>query len=112
MHRAICAGLFLAVSIQAQSPVTNTQLFVAVRPEAALAWQGNATVVAKARLAPGAQARVWADQSCAAPGPASYLISASGSYAISITDIDGVDKPMVCMSSTDGTLNASLAALH
>ena len=94
------------------SPVTTTQLAVDVRPEAALAWQGDTVVLVKARLAPGTQARVWADDACGAPATGLQMISASGTVAIELANIGGAGKALVCLASSDGRINASLAALH
>jgi hypothetical protein len=92
--------------------VSSAQVLVDVRPEATLAWQGDSAVLVKARLAPGTQARVWADESCGAPIAASQVVSTSGTVVIQIAAIDGTGKPLVCLSSSDGRISASLAALR
>ena len=113
LKRAIVTGLLFMVGSWAQhSPVTTTQLAVDVRPEAALAWQGDTVVLVKARLAPGTQARVWADDACGAPATGLQMISASGTVAIELANIGGAGKALVCLASSDGRINASLAALH
>src|ERR1700675_1375924 len=113
LKRAIVTGLLFMVGSWAQhSPGTTTQLAVDVRPEAALAWQGDTVVLVKARLAPGTQARVWADDACGAPATGLQMISASGTVAIELANIGGAGKALVCLASSDGRINASLAALH
>jgi hypothetical protein len=113
LKRSIVIGLLFVVAGWAQhSSVTTTQLAVDVRPEAALAWHGDTLVLVKARLAPGTQARVWADDTCGVPTADSQMISASGTVAIELVNIDGARKPLVCLASSDGRINASLAALH
>ena len=112
LKRIPVVALLCAVGGFAQSStVSSAQLAVDVRPEATLTWQGNSTVLVKARLAPGTQARVWADQSCGAPTAMSQVIPASGTIVIQLADIDGAGKPMVCLSSSDGRLSVNLAAL-
>jgi hypothetical protein len=110
---AICIGLLFAVSSLAQSSsVTSGQLVVDVRPEAVLVWQSDSAVLVRARLMPGTQVRVWADESCGAPTAAAQVVSASGTVVIQLAVIDGSGKPLVCLSSSDGKLSANLAALH
>jgi hypothetical protein len=106
-------GLLSAVGGFAQSSsVSSAQLAVDVRPEATLAWQGDSTVLVKARLAPGTQARIWADESCGTPTATSQVISASGTAMIPIADLDGAGKPVICLSTSDGRLSLNLAALR
>ena len=113
LKRIIAVTLLGAVGGFAQSSsVSSAQLAVDVRPEAVLSWQGDNTLLVKARLAPGTQARVWADESCGAPTAASQVISASGTVVIQLADIDATGKPMVCLSSSDGRLSVNLAALR
>lgn len=113
LKRSIVIGVLFVVAGWAQhSSVMTTQLAVEVRPEAALAWQGDSVVLVKARLAPGTQARVWAGDTCGDPTPDSQMISASGIVAIELANMGGAGKPLVCLSSSDGRINASLAALH
>jgi hypothetical protein len=113
LKRIIVVTLLCAVGGFAQSSsVSSAQLTVDVRPEAVLSWQGDNTLLVKARLAPGTQARVWADESCGTPTAASQVIQASGVIVIQLADIDGAGKPMVCLSSSDGRLSVNLAALH
>ena len=113
LKRSIVIGLLFVVAGWAQhSPVTTTQLAVDVRPEAALAWQGDSIVLVKARLATGTQARVWADDTCGAPTADSQTISASGTVVIELANIGGTGKPLVCLSSSDGKVNANLAVPH
>jgi hypothetical protein len=113
LKKAICCGFLFAVCGLAQSSsVTYTQVIVDVRPEGALAWQGDSVVFVKVRLAPGTQARVWADESCGAPAVSSQVLPASGMLAINLAAIDGVGKAMVCLSSSDGRISASLPAIH
>ena len=112
LKKATFIGFLFAVCGLAQSlSVANTQVIVDVHPEATLTWQGDAAVLVKARLAPGTQARVWTDQSCGAPTAAARVISASSTVVIQLTDLGGTGK-LVCLSSSDGRLNATLAALH
>ncbi len=108
--RAVSIGFAFAIGCLAQSaPVSGTRLVVEVRPEAALAWQGDSAVVVKVRLALGTQARVWAGESCGAtPADAVQTITASGIYTIPLTTIDGPGKPAVCLSSSDARLNVIL----
>ena len=111
--RSIVIGLLFVVAGWAQhSSVMTTQVAVDVRPEAALAWQGDSVVLVKTRLAPGTQARVWADFTCGAPTADSQVVAASGTVAIELANIGGAGKPLVCLASSDGRINASLAALH
>jgi len=113
LKRITLIALLSAVGGFAQSSsVSSAQLAVDVRPEATLTWQGDSTVLVKARLAPGTQARIWADESCGAPTATSQVISASGTFVIPIADIDGTGKPVVCLSSSDGRLSVNLAALR
>src|SRR5579864_315710 len=99
---AICIGLLFAVCGLAQSSsVTSAQVVVEIRPEATLAWQGDGVVLVTARLAPGTQARVWADESCSAPPATSQVLSASGAFAIQLASLDGAGKPLVCLASSD-----------
>ena len=97
----LALGLLFAGSAWSESK--NAQLVVQVRPEAALAWQGNSAVLVKVRLTPGAQAKVWAGDSCGAPPVGARLIPASGTYTIPLSTIDGDGKAMVCLSSQGGT---------
>ena len=109
--RAVVIGLLFVVAAWAQSFSANSaQIVVDVRPEAALGWQRNSTVLVKVRLAPGAQARVWAGESCGAVGDDAQVISASGTIPIELGSINGEGKLLVCLTSTDGRLNVSLAA--
>ena len=111
--KATCIGfLFAAYGLAQSSSVANTQIMVDVRPEAILTWQGDSAVLVKARLATGTQARVWADQSCLTPTAASQVISASSTVVIQLADIGGTGKPVVCLSSSDRRISATLAALH
>jgi hypothetical protein len=113
LKRAIVIGLLFVVAGWAQhSSVTTTQLSVDVRPEAALAWQGDSVVLVKARLAPGTQARVWTDDTCGAPAAGAQLVSTSGTVAIDLADIGGAVKALVCLASSDGRINASLPGHH
>src|SRR5437660_1215585 len=113
LKRIIVVTLLCAVGGFAQSSsVSSAQLSVDVRPEATLTWQGDSTVLVKARLAMGTQARVWADESCGAPTTASQVISRSGTVVIQLADIGGAGRPIVCLSSSDGRLSVNLAALH
>jgi hypothetical protein len=113
LKRAIVTGLLFVVAGWAQhSSVTTTQLAVDVRPEAALAWQGDSVVLVKVRVAPGTQARVWTDDTCGAPTTGSQMISASGTVAIELANIGGAGKALVCLAFSDGRINASLSALH
>src|SRR4029077_12907517 len=96
LKRLTVVALLCAVGGFAQSSsVSSAQLTVDVRPEAVLSWQGDNTLLVKARLAPGTQARVWADESCGAPTATSQVIQASGVSVIQLADIDGAGKPMV-----------------
>ena len=109
--RITLIALLSAVGGFAQSSsLSSAQLAVDVRPEGTLTWQGDSMVLVKARLAPGTQARVWADQSCGAPIATSQVISASGSVVIQLADIDGMGKPVICLSTSDGRLSLNLAA--
>src|SRR5713226_9153649 len=100
LKEAACFGLLLAGLGSAQSSsVSSAQLAVDVRPEATLTWQGDSTVLVKARLAPGTQVRVWADESCGAPIATSQVIPASGTVVIPIADLGGTGKPVICLSS-------------
>jgi hypothetical protein len=114
LKNAIVLGFLFALSGLAQlSSASSAQMVVDVRPEAALAWQGNSMVLIKVRLAPGTQARVWAAESCGVPaGDGAQMISASGTVAIELSTIGGEGMPLVCLSSSDGRLSASLAALR
>jgi hypothetical protein len=113
LKRLTVVVLLCAIGGFAQSSsVSSAQLAVDVRPEATLAWQGNSTVLVKARLSSGTQARIWADLSCGAPTTTSQVIPASGTIVIQLADIDGAGKPMVCLSSSDGRLSVSLANLR
>ena len=113
LKRAIVTGfLVVAAGLAQSSPVSSAQIFVDVRPEVALAWQGDRVLLVKIRLAPGTQARVWADDTCGAPTKGSQVIPASGALAIELANIGGAGKPVVCLASTDGRLSSSLPALH
>ena len=113
LKRITLVALLCTVGGFAQSSsVSSAQLAVDVRPEAALAWQGDSTVLVKARLAPGTQARIWAGESCGAPTAMSQVISGSGIVVIQLADIDGMGKPVVCLSSSDGRLSVNIAALR
>jgi hypothetical protein len=113
LKRITLVALVCAVGGFAQSSsVSSAQLVIDVRPEATLTWQGVSTVLGKARLAPGTQARVWADESCGAPTAMSQVISASGTVVIQLADINGTGKPVICLSSSDGRLSLNLAALR
>jgi hypothetical protein len=83
---------------------------VHVRSEAALAWQGDAVVMVKVRLAPGTHMTVWAEDSCRGPSVNSQIIPASGTYAIPLGRIGGSGNATVCLSSNDG-LQALLRVL-
>jgi hypothetical protein len=114
LKQVIVVGFLFALGGLAQSShVSSARIAVDVRPEAALAWQGNNTVLVKVRLAPGMQVSVWAGESCASPTvDSAQVVSASGTVAIDIATLGGAGKPLVCLSSSDGRLTASLAALH
>jgi hypothetical protein len=113
LKRITLVALLCTVGGFAQSSsVSSAQLAVDVRPEAALAWQGDSTVLVKARLAPGTQARIWADESCGAPTATSQVISTSSTVMIPIADLDGTGKPVICLSTSDGRISVSLAALR
>ena len=113
LKRTIIMGLlFVAAGWAQASSVSSAQMFVDVRAAAALAWQGDSVVLVKVRLAPGTQARVWADDTCGAATASARVVSSSGTVAIGLATIDGAGKPMVCLSSSDGRISASLTALH
>ena len=110
---AVSFGLLFATFGFAQSLTTSSaQLFVDIRPEVVLAWQGDDAVLVKARLAPGSQARVWADEVCGAPTATAQVVSASGTVTIQLAAIEGLGKSLVCLSTSDGRLSASLPAVR
>jgi hypothetical protein len=110
--RASAIGFALCFSSFAQSsPPANARLIIQVRPEAALAWQGDAAVLVKVRLVPGALLTIWQEDSCSAPLAGGHVISASGIYTIQLGSIGGFRKANVCVSSNDGVLRAFLPGL-
>ena len=96
-------------SFAQSSSHANVRLVVEIHQEASLEWQGDSEVLVKVRLAPRTQARLWAADSCVTHGQSGYSISSSGTYTIPLSVIDGVGKPMVCLSSSDRRLTAHLA---
>ena len=92
------------------SSVTNVQLVVQVRSEAAVAWKGENVVLVKVRLASGTQVKVWAEDSCGSPSPSGHVIAASGTRSIPLGEIDGFGKANVCLASTDGSIRTFLLA--
>lgn len=112
LKRAICIGFLFAVcGLSQSSSLSSAQVTVNVRPEAALSWLGDAAVTLKARLAPGTQATVWADDSCSVPAAGAQVISGSGTYTIPAADLGAAGKSMVCLSSSDGRLSMNLPAV-
>jgi hypothetical protein len=111
VKRAICAECVFCICALARSSTANTQLFVQVRAEATIVWQGESVVLVKIRLGPGIHATVWADDSCGTPPVNGQVIDASGIYTITLVGIKGTGKANVCLSSTDGSLRTFLPAL-
>jgi hypothetical protein len=113
LKRAIViASLMAAAGLGQSSPVTTGQLAVNIGPEATLAWQGDTLVMVKARLAPGTQARIWADDNCGLPAAGARVIVASGMIAIDLANLDAAGKRLVCLLSSDGRLSATLPAVR
>ena len=100
----------LSCALAASSSAANTQLVIQIRPEAVLAWQADNTLLVKARLAPGTQARVWADDVCGGAPAGARVIPASGTYSIPLAMIGESGEANVCLSSTDASLNTYLPA--
>lgn len=107
LSHTIVLGASLALA--QSSLAADTQLVIQIRSEALLEWQSDDTLLVKARLAPGASARVWSDDACGAVPTGARVIPASGTYSISGATLEGGEKANVCLSSTDGSLNTSLS---
>src|SRR5260370_32838965 len=78
------------------------QLYVQVRPEVALSHQGEATLLLKIRLVPGARATLWNAKTCNAPDPEAYAVVRSGIYSIPLSVIPGPADAGTCLVSSDG----------
>jgi hypothetical protein len=87
---------------------SSSQLLVNVQSEASLRQEGNDAVYVKIRLSPQSRATVWAQDRCESPQPNSYAIPRSGSYLIPLSAVGSQGDVNVCLSSNDGTLNASI----
>ena len=103
--------VFCICGLGQSSSVTNLQLVVQVRSEAAIAWQDGNVVLVKVRLASGIQLKVWAEDSCGSPSPSGHLIATSGTHTIPLGEMDGLGKANVCLSSSDGSIRAFLPVL-
>src|SRR5579862_9326451 len=102
--RTCLIGLMLCICSLAQSSSgSNSQLLVQVRPELAVAWQ-RGTIVVKARLTPGVQAKVWEAASCDVEPSGAFVISASGTYTIPASLPDRSANQGVCISSPEGSV--------
>jgi hypothetical protein len=86
----------------AASSQVSHQLYVQVRPEVALSYQGQTTLLLKIRLAPGARATLWNAQTCNAPDPEAYAVVRSGIYSIPLSVIPGHADAGTCLASSDG----------
>jgi hypothetical protein len=116
MMAALIAILVLLTShiqLFAQSRTATISLELRVSPEELLQVK-DGSVRLKIRLAPGTIASVWAANSCSSPSPQSQVISASGTYTLSLhtmmagISIANASAAHVCLASSDGTLNDSV----
>ena len=108
LGRALAAFLCCVASF-AQSPVSIARLAVEVRSEAALAWDGSSAIVVKARIAQGAELRLWIAETCAVPSTDAKRIRSSGVFVIDLPDIAAIGATNVCLLSSDATIHKWLA---
>ena len=112
MRRKLIATAFLGFSAVAFGVDSSARLVLQVRPEAALLPVGDNAVRLKIRLAPGAQATLWASDSCEAPLPNGFVVSRAGAYLIPLSAIENTGSRNICLASSDGALNSSISLLR
>jgi hypothetical protein len=106
--------LITAFLLHAQTRTVTTTLILQVAEVGQLERQ-NDNVIVKLRLTPGVAASLWSDKACATPTAESHIITASGIYAIPLSQImqahtaAGEEEAFVCLQSSDGVLRHSLA---
>ncbi len=101
-RRCILLALLAAAVVFAAGYST---LVLVVRPEANMMWMGTDALRLKIRLAPGAHARLWGDQSCGAPAAGAYAVLRSGNYVIPVSSIPNSGSGNICLASSDGALS-------
>jgi len=111
---ALLVGLlWVAPPLGAESKSVTITLILHVAEAGHLELQ-NDSVVVKLRLAPGVAASLWSDKACTTPASESYIITASGTYTIPLSEIsrgqngEGADIGSICLHSSDGALLSSL----
>lgn len=107
-------SLTCALQLHAQSRIAAATLVLQVVQEDLLQLQSG-NVALKIRLDGGKTARLWVANSCTSPSPESYLIAKSGTYSIPFDALRPASSEppsgaaYVCLLSSDGVLNDSLA---
>jgi len=91
---------------------SSSQLLVNVKSEVVLHQQGSDAVYVKIRLSPQNKATVWVQDRCESPQANSYIIPQSGTYLIPLSATGSEGDLNVCLSSYDGSLNASLHVVN
>jgi hypothetical protein len=99
--------LAFSTSAHAASAAAASHVTVIVQEQQAFVQQGS-DVLLKVRLSPGVSASVWVDASCGTPNENATIITASGSYRLSVASIQGRGNSYVCMVSSDERLSAAV----
>jgi hypothetical protein len=94
------------VGAQHQSRQSGS-LTLTIQPQIQLEEQGE-DVVLKIRLAPGSNAKLWADASCGLPTESAATYSASGTYSVPVQNLAPQNQAYACSLSSDGVLKASI----
>jgi len=97
-----------ATATEAQHQGKQTaNLTLTIQPQMQLEKKG-ANLVLKIRLAPGADAKLWGDNSCGLPKDNYTTFTASGTYQVSVQNLTALGQAYVCAASSDGRLKASI----
>jgi hypothetical protein len=108
--------LRVAPPLYAQRSRTVSTTLILQVAEAGLLELQNDSVIVKLRLTPGVAVNLWGDKACTIPADESYIITASGTYTIPLSEIkqaqnsEGADIGSICLQSSDGVLHSSLPA--
>jgi hypothetical protein len=96
------AGLVCAGQKQATLSVSAV-----VRPFARVEVHSLTSVTVSVTMAPGVQVLVWrGDDFCSQPGNFQVILT-SGIHELSFSAQEGLDKTIVCLSSSDGLLHSA-----
>jgi hypothetical protein len=98
--------LVLDARAQIQTKQTGN-LTLSIKPQIQLQVQG-ADVILRIRLSQGTNAKVWGDNSCGLPKENGATFTTSGTYSLSVQNLQGQGQSFACAASSDGLLMASI----